>query len=92
MSFFKNLTETEPKKIIYFWTVWFLKTESELNFGFPHIPTANYSILVQFGLQPAEHPSPTNFCPNDSGVLVKKCPFHLNLAWQLDPLLSVAIT
>ena len=21
-----------------FWTVWFLKTESEQNFGFPHIP------------------------------------------------------
>jgi len=32
-----------------FWKVWFLETESEQNFGFPHIPTEhilsrNYSV------------------------------------------------
>jgi len=25
------------KRMTNFWTVWFLKTESEPNFGFPHI-------------------------------------------------------
>jgi len=26
-----------------FWTVWFLTTESEPNFGFPHIPTKKHT-------------------------------------------------
>jgi len=30
----------------HFWTVWFLKTESEPNFAFPHIPRHNVSGVV----------------------------------------------
>jgi len=38
-----------PLNMSNFWTVWFLETESEQNFGFPHIPTEhilspNYSV------------------------------------------------
>ena len=28
-----------------FWMVWFLKTESEPNFGFPHIPIIYFTVV-----------------------------------------------
>jgi len=34
-----------------FWTVRFLKTESELNFGFPHIPTNPLQITELYVLK-----------------------------------------
>jgi len=39
-----------------FWTVWFLKTESELKFGFPHIPT--FSTRLVTGMEQCDHITP----------------------------------
>ena len=36
-----------PERMSNFWTVRFLKTESESNFGFPHIPVLHRAPYIQ---------------------------------------------
>ena len=39
----------EPsERMSNFWTVRFLKTESEQNFGFPHIPSTKFTVGVVY--------------------------------------------